>query len=206
MCTIQMMEHIRRPWNHFVTLRSISFALILDSFPSRASPLLPSEEEAADNIGARGRKMQRDELEAGGTRTMLLDSKILARLAGADERLFHRTLSLQRRPATTRTSTITTMLPLPSLLQYGLGLSALSYLLSPFVFVNPSSLFCWVLFLSFACDASFVTIPTDRWRRYVPLKLSAFPPRLRHSILLRRFLYIFSIALPNSGAEIDFNS
>lgn len=60
---------------------------------------------------ARGgwRGMQRDGLEAGGTGTMLLDSKILARLAGADERLFHRTLSLRRRPATTRTSTTTTI-------------------------------------------------------------------------------------------------
>lgn len=135
-------------------------------------------------------------LEAGGT-GMLLDSKILARLAGADERLFHRTLSLRRQPATTRTSTTTTPIwvrSLHSALSHPFSPSSLWSLLSIQSSSTPRPLSC-----SFFCY--YLHMDGD-----VPLKLSAFPPCQKHSTLSRHFLYIFFIASSNSGTEIDFDT
>lgn len=186
----------REPFRHHPFVPFLS--LFHPSVPftlSPPSPLLLSEEEAADNVGARGREMQRDGLGAGGTGTMLLDSKILARLAGADERLFHRTLSLRRRPATTRMSTTTTPIWVRSLH------SALSHPLSPSSWSLLSIRSSSFPLLSFAFSASLAIISADRWW-YVPPKL--FLPIRGIPSLSRCFLYIFSIVSPNSGTEIDF--
>lgn len=152
--------------------------------------------------------MQRDRLEAGGTGTLLLDSKILARLAGAGERLFHRTLSLRRRPTTTRTSTTTITVPIWVRSLY----SALSHPLSPssswslFSIRSSSSLppplslpflfaFSTLLLLpSPQTDGDATCIPN--FQLFLPVRST--PP---HLTLSRRFLYIF---LPNSDAEIHF--
>lgn len=151
-----------------------------------------------------GWRLQRDGLEAGGTGTMLLDSKILARLAGADERLFHRTLSLRRRPATTRTrSTTTIAVPIwvrslhSTLSRPPFSLVLVISPLHPVEFLSPT--------LSFASHASFAS-PSPQtagdgtclrnFRLFLPVK-GILP-------ISRRFLYIFSIASPNNGAEIDF--
>lgn len=187
LCT--MMEHIRRP----PTIPSPSFRLVpfaLSSFSPFRPLFLPrrlfcSAKRKLRIMLARGREMQRDGLEAGGTGTMLLDSKILARLAGADERLFHRTLSLRRRPATTRMSTTTTPIwvrSLHSALSHPLSPSSLWSLLS----IRPSSF----PLLSFVFYASFTIISADWWQ-YVPPKLLAFPPLLGASQVYRDVSCIF---------------
>jgi len=66
--------------------------------------------------------------------------------------------------------------PLPPLLRYGLDLSILLYL-TLFLPCDSTSPSGRLLFsLSFAYHASFATILADRWRRYMPPKLSAFFP------------------------------